>query len=155
MYDNFIVNLYFIDISKTDLMQWIHRFEFLREETDKCIDYLENSGLPLVDFRLYRDVNSSMKTKEVLKLAIARVMRINQALEANYSPEEITDILKKIQVKNFDVNEMDQSTLQKNSNLMLQTVLQKITQLSQENEQLKFIIIKMEKRLERIEENTE
>ena len=155
MYDNFIVNSYFIDISKADLMQWIHRFELLREETDKCIDYLENSGLPLVDFRLYRDVNSSMKTKEVLKLAIARVMRINQALEANYSPEEITDILKKIQVKNFDVNEMDQSTLQKNSNLMLQTVLQKITQLSQENEQLKFIIIKMEKRLERIEENTE
>ena len=96
-----------------------------------------------------------MKTKEVLKLAIARVMRINQALEANYSPEEITDILKKIQVKNFDVNEMDQSTLQKNSNLMLQTVLQKLTQLSQENEQLKFIIVKMEKRLERIEENTE
>ena len=155
MYDNFIVNSDFIDISKTDLMQWIHRFELLREETDKCIDYLENSGLPLVDFRLYRDVNSSMKTKEVLKLAIARVMRINQALEANYSPEEITDILKKIQVKNFDVNEMDQSTLQKNSNLMLQTVLQKLTQLSQENEQLKFIIVKMEKRLERIEENTE
>ena len=96
-----------------------------------------------------------MKTKEVLKLAIARVMRINQALEANYSPEEITDILKKIQVKNFDVNEMDQSALQKNSNLMLQTVLHKLTQLSQENEQLKFIIVKMEKRLERIEENTE
>ena len=155
MYYNFIVNSYFIDISKADLKQLIHRFEFLRVETDKCIDYLENSGLPLVDFRLYRDVNSSMKTKEVLKLAIARVMRINQALEANYSPEEITDILKKIQVKNFDVNEMDQSALQKNSNLMLQTVLHKLTQLSQENEQLKFIIVKMEKRLERIEENTE
>ena len=96
-----------------------------------------------------------MKTKEVLKLAIARVMRINQALEANYSPEEITDILKKIQVKNSDMEEMDAANLQKNTNLMLHKVLKKLSDLSAENEMLKHIILKMDKRLEKIEENTE
>ena len=96
-----------------------------------------------------------MKTKEVLKLAIARVMRINQALEANYSPEEITDILKKIQVKNSDMEEMDAANLQKNTNLMLHKVLKKLSDLSAENEMLKHIILKMDKRLEKIEGNTE
>ena len=96
-----------------------------------------------------------MKTKEVLKLAIARIMRINQALEANYSPEEITDILKKIQVKNSDMEEMDAANLQKNTNLMLHKVLKKLSDLSAENEMLKHIILKMDKRLEKIEGNTE
>ena len=96
-----------------------------------------------------------MKTKEVLKLAIARVMRINQALEANYSPEEITDILKKIQVKNSDMDEIDAANLQKNTNLMLHKVLKKLSDLSAENEMLKHIILKMDKRLEKIEGNAE
>lgn len=144
-----------LDILKSDLKQCIHRFESLRNETDKCIYYLKHSGLPLVDFKLYRDVNSSMKAKEVLKLAIARVMRINQALEANYSPEEITDILKKIQVKNSDDGELENVNLQKNTNLMLQKVMKKLTEISVENEMLKSMIIKMDKRLQKIEENTE
>ena len=92
------------------------------------------------------------KTIEVLKLAIARVMRINHALEANYSPDEITEILQKIQIK-VSGEGSDEDDLQKNSNKMLQEVLHRLTTISEENQILKLQIAKFENKMGKIEKN--
>lgn len=128
------------------------RFKDFYKETEKCKEYLETSGLPLVDFRLYRNYSSKMKTVEILKLAIARVMRINDALEANYSPEEITEILQTIQIKVFGEGD-DDGDLQKNSNRMLQEVLQRLAGIQQENSDLKLQLAKFDKKVVRIEKS--
>lgn len=107
------------------------KFDDLKKETNLCMDYLENSGLPLVDFRLYRNNTRKGKsnTVEILKLAIARIMRINEALGANYSPDEITELLKAVQIRfSFD-NEADDHHLQKNTNKLLHDVMTKLQQM--------------------------
>lgn len=127
------------------------KLDDLRHNIEKCKEYLDDSGLPLVDFRLYRKETERMKTKEVLKIAIARVMRINDALDANYSPEEITEILQKIQIKTFGEAEDDNTSLQKNSNRMLQDVLQRLNHLAQENQELRLSFTKFDTKIKRIE----
>ena len=139
-------------ISKEALNICLDKLDDLREQAQKCMEYLEGSGLPLVDFRLYRNVQSKRKTIEVLKLAIARVMRINDALEANYSPEEITEILQKIQIRSLGEGNEDDS-LQKNSNRMLQEVLQRLSHISQENQMLKLMVVKLENKVGKVEKN--
>lgn len=129
-----------------------NQFEDLYKEIGECYDYLENSGLPLVDFRLFRPDDGRKRWKDILKLAIARVMRINMALEANYSPEEITEILQKIQIHVSGTGDDDDS-LQKNSNRMLQEVLGRLTNMAQENQELKLTVAKLEKKLSKIEKN--
>lgn len=140
-------------ITKASLQSCIDRFADLRKEAAACSDYLENSGLPLVDFRLYRNTDNRMKTKEVLKLAIARVMRINDALESNYSPDEITEILQTIQIKMNGEADGEDTSLQKNSNKMLQAVLQKLTNMSLENQELRLMMAKFENKIKRVQKN--
>ena len=116
------------------------------------MDYLQNSGLPLVDFRIFRNSTRMTNTIEVLKLAVARIMRINDALEANYDPEEITEILREVQIRMIG-GEEDDENLQKNTNKLLQTVLQRINALQQENQELKFTLAKFEKRMARVDKS--
>jgi CRP-like cAMP-binding protein len=124
----------------------------LDTEIEICSDWLENSGLPLVDFRLYRNMDSKKCTIEILKLAIARVMRINDALDSDYTPEEITELLQRIQIRVFGEGNDDEN-LQKNSNRMLQEVLQRLAHMVQDNQALKLQIAKFEIKVSRIQKN--
>jgi CRP-like cAMP-binding protein len=141
-----------IFLTKDSLEHCSEKFDDLSKEIDICKDFLENSGLPLVDFRLYRNLGSKKNTIEILKLAIARVMRINDALDANYSPEEITEILQSIQIKVFGDADDDEN-LQKNTNKMLQEVLHRLAHITQENQNLKFQLAKFQKKVSKIEKN--
>ena len=147
-------NVSLMYIEKEAVLNLRDKFSDLRKETNICIDYLENSGLPLVDFRIYRNTQKHNKqnTVEVLKLAVARVMRINEALEANYTPEEITEILKAVQIKvQFD-HEGDAN--QKNTNKMLQNIMTKLQQIQmqaeEQRESITLRIHKMEKSISQI-----
>ena len=147
-------NVSLMYIEREAVLNLRDKFSDLRKETNICIDYLENSGLPLVDFRIYRNTQKHNKqnTVEVLKLAVARVMRINEALEANYTPEEITEILKAVQIKvQFD-HEGDAN--QKNTNKMLQNIMTKLQQIQmqaeEQRESITLRIHKMEKSISQI-----
>uniref|UniRef100_A0A7S3K652 Cyclic nucleotide-binding domain-containing protein n=1 Tax=Euplotes crassus TaxID=5936 RepID=A0A7S3K652_EUPCR len=139
-------------LTKQSLEKCRIKFPELYSETERCREYLEQSGLPLVDFRLYRPYTSIQNSVEILKLAIARIMRINHALDANYSPEEITEILQKIQI-NVVGEEGSDDDLQKNSNKMLAEVLQRLNMMSQENQELKLQISKFNRKIEKIEDD--
>lgn len=91
-------------------------------------------------------------TVEVFKLAVARILRINDALEVNYDPEEITAILKEVQIRMIG-EEKDDENLQKNTNKLLQTVLQRINSLQQENQELKFMLAKFEKKMGKVDKS--
>jgi CRP-like cAMP-binding protein len=145
-------NVHIIYITKDSLTHCRNRFSDLYKEADKWIDFLENSGLPLVDFRIYRNSSRMKNTIEVLKLAVARIMRINDALEANYDPEEITELLREVQIKMI-VEEEDDKDSQKNTNKLLQTVLQRIKSLQQENQELKFTLVKFEKKMAKVDKS--
>lgn len=128
------------------------KFPILFKETEKARNFLETSGLPLVDFRLFRNFERKRNSIEVLKLAIARIMRINYALDASYSPEEITEILQKIQIS-VSGDGMDDENLQKNSNKMLAEVLSRLNIMTQENQELKLQLDKFNRKIGKIEKN--
>lgn len=128
-------NVTIMYITKEAIMNTRERFNDLYQETEKCLDYLENSGLPLVDFRLFRTTKSIQNSVEILKLAIARVMRINEALESNYSPEEITEILRSVQIRMQDERDADDSQFQKNASKLLHEVLSKLHEMKMQGEE--------------------
>ena len=102
--------------------------------------------MPVVDFRIYRSATRLKNAVEVLKLAVVRVMRINNALNTDYTPEEISEILREIQMRSQgeEVDE-DDNTL-KNMSTMLRNVLKKMDSLQQENQELKLKLSGLDKK---------
>jgi len=89
---------------------------------------------------------------EVLKLAVVRIMRINNALNTDYTPEEISEILREIQRRSQgeEVDE-DDNTL-KNISAMLRNILKKMDSFQQENPELKLKLSGLDKKFGTITE---
>jgi peptidoglycan hydrolase CwlO-like protein len=84
---------------------------------------------------------------EVLKLAVARIMRIDDALETNYSPEEISEILKDVQIKVQGEDVDDDSNLLRGTNKLMRNAIKKIDNLQLENQELKMKLSSMDKKI--------
>lgn len=55
--------------------------------------------MPYVDFRVFREPDREVTTKDIAKLSIARLLRINRNLSKYNSAYEIIDLLKQLQRK--------------------------------------------------------
>ena len=62
-------------------------------------EYYNSNEIPYADFRVFRDPVNKFCTKDVVKLSIARLLRINRNLTKYRSADEIIDLLKKLQAK--------------------------------------------------------
>ena len=134
-------------MAKESLKGVKQQFDNLRTDTNNCIDWVELSGLSIVDFRIYMNSSKLQNAVEVLKLAVARIMRIDDALETNYSPEEISEILKDVQIKVQGEDVDDDSNLLRGTNKLMRNAIKKIDNLQLENQELKMKLSSMDKKI--------
>lgn len=116
-------------------------------EITKVRRNVSKSGLPIVDFSLYRVNSVVLKTIDILRIAVCRVAKINSHLSTKKFPGEICDILDILkynsQYKSHS-NKQNLIRMQTGSIDVMNLLLHKINNLE---EKMKYSNLKLKKTL--------
>lgn len=88
-----------LKLSKEDFKTLINSCDDLDKEVFSLKEYYYNTEKPYSDFRVFRDPENEFTIKDIAKLSVTRLLRINRNLIKYKSADEIIILLKRLQNK--------------------------------------------------------